>query len=64
MSEFNSFKCPMCVEGQVKMLSPKGLSRNFMKGVTRDIPENILVPRCDKCNETFLGPVVVYLKTI
>lgn len=38
------------------MRSPAGRMRHFKRGVVRPIPNNVQIPICDACGETFMGP--------
>lgn len=55
MSErFNPFPCAEC-GFTVRMTSAKGQLREFRRGVRVPIPEGVLVPRCERCGETYFG---------
>ncbi len=56
MSEFKSYSCPVCGGGMVSMMSARGRPRHFRRGVTRPVPEGVLIPTCDACGEVFIGP--------
>lgn len=51
---FKPFTCPEC-GGTVRMAKPTGETREFARGVSARIPENILIPKCDRCGELYLN---------
>lgn len=56
MTEFREYCCPVCGLGTVSMAAVPGMVRHFRRGVVREIPRDVLVPRCDRCGEVFLAP--------
>jgi hypothetical protein len=53
----DAFKPPPCAEcgGTIRLVSAKGDWREFRRGVRVRIPDDVLVPRCEGCGETYLG---------
>jgi hypothetical protein len=52
--EFKTFPCAEC-GGAVRMLPPAGELREFRWGIRVPIPEDVLIPKCEQCGETYFS---------
>jgi hypothetical protein len=55
MTDFENYGCPVCGEGTVSTRPSGGQTRHFKRGVSRPIPNTIMLPTCDECGEVFMG---------
>lgn len=52
--EFKTFLCSDC-GGTVRMLASSGEIREFQTRICIAIPEDMLIPKCDRCGETYFS---------
>jgi transcriptional regulator with XRE-family HTH domain len=51
---FQEFRCGDC-GGMVRMINASGERREFRRGVSLEIPRDLLIPKCEQCHTTYFG---------
>jgi len=53
---FKPFRCAECEVGTVRYAKGRGRVREYAWGVTLEVPEDVKIPQCDQCGETYVQP--------
>lgn len=52
---FTPFRCGEC-GGTVRLLAASGETREFRRGISVEIPRDVLIPKCERCGEQYFAP--------
>jgi transcriptional regulator with XRE-family HTH domain len=53
-NSFKPFRCADCEVGTVRYAKGRGRFRDYAWGVTLEVPQDVKIPQCDKCGETYV----------
>jgi transcriptional regulator with XRE-family HTH domain len=56
MKPFKEFQCAVCGNGTVRLAKGEGRPFQYSRGFSLPIPDDVLLPTCDRCSEIYMDP--------